>query len=225
MRATLSATLAATMLAFAAPPTVATPVISGTARVIDGDTLEIGPVRIRLHGIDAPEADQSCPRSQGGTWPCGRAAADRLAGLLARGRVACEPLERDRYGRIIARCTVSGVDPAAILVAEGLAWAFRRYSDDYALAEDEAAKIGAGIWQAATEPAWVFRASAWERASAAAPNGCPIKGNINRAGERIYHTPWSPWYARTRIDEARGERWFCDEAEALAAGWRPARSR
>jgi hypothetical protein len=34
--------------------------------------------------------------------------------------------------------------------------------------------------------------------------------------------PWSPWYARVKIDVSRGERWFCSEAEALAAGWRPA---
>lgn len=44
--------------------------------------------------------------------------------------------------------------------------------------------------------------------------------NVNRTGERIYHTPWSPWYDRTQIDETAGERWFCDEAEAIAAGWR-----
>ena len=39
---------------------------------------------------------------------------------------------------------------------------------------------------------------------------------------RIYHMPWSPWYGKIRIDEAKGKRWFCTEAEALAAGWRPA---
>jgi hypothetical protein len=55
--------------------------------------------------------------------------------------------------------------------------------------------------------------------------GCPIKGNINDEGEHIYHTPWSPWYSRTKINETKGERWFCDEAEAMAAGWRPARFR
>lgn len=64
----------------------------------------------------------------------------------------------------------------------------------------------------------------WERAAAASPRpGCPIKGNINRDGERIYHTPWSPWYERVQIDESQGERWFCDEAEAEAAGWRAPR--
>ena len=50
---------------------------------------------------------------------------------------------------------------------------------------------------------------------------CAIKGNIGKGGERIYHVPGSAWYARTRIDEARGERWFCTESEARRAGWRP----
>lgn len=51
---------------------------------------------------------------------------------------------------------------------------------------------------------------------------CTIKGNINSRGERIYHLPGSPSYDDTRIDERRGERWFCSEDEARAAGWRPA---
>jgi len=63
-------------------------------------------------------------------------------------------------------------------------------------------------------------------AAEAAPRaGCPIKGNINAEGERIDHTPWSPWYERTKINEAAGEQWFCDETEAQEAGWRAARSR
>lgn len=52
---------------------------------------------------------------------------------------------------------------------------------------------------------------------------CTIKGNINRNGERIYHTPASRWYERTVIDESKGERWFCSEEVAQAAGWRSAR--
>lgn len=53
-----------------------------------------------------------------------------------------------------------------------------------------------------------------------APPGCLIKGNINREGERIYHVPGkSRWYTRTCINRP-GERWFCSENEARAAGWR-----
>ena len=55
------------------------------------------------------------------------------------------------------------------------------------------------------------------------PGACAIKGNIGAAGERIYHVPGGEHYAATRIDVTTGERWFCTEAEARAAGWRRAR--
>ncbi len=49
---------------------------------------------------------------------------------------------------------------------------------------------------------------------------CLIKGNINLQGERIYHVYGGEWYDKTRIDLLKGERWFCSEEEARAAGWR-----
>jgi endonuclease YncB( thermonuclease family) len=52
--------------------------------------------------------------------------------------------------------------------------------------------------------------------------GCRIKGNISQSGQ-IYHVPGSPSYDQTKIDESKGERWFCTEAEARAAGWRAPR--
>ena len=90
---------------------------------------------------------------------------------------------------------------------------------DYIQAEDEARSKRLGIWQANTQTAEAFRAEKWAVAEQVSPNGCPIKGNISKNG-RIYHTPWSPWYKRTKINVGKGERWFCTEAEALASGWR-----
>lgn len=56
-----------------------------------------------------------------------------------------------------------------------------------------------------------------------AESNCPIKGNVSyKTGERIYHTPDCPYYLSTKINDAYGERWFCTEAEARAAGWRKA---
>lgn len=54
----------------------------------------------------------------------------------------------------------------------------------------------------------------------AASGGCNIKGNISARGERIYHVPGQEYYNETRIRASRGERWFCSEDEARAAGWR-----
>ena len=54
--------------------------------------------------------------------------------------------------------------------------------------------------------------------------GCKIKGNVSiDTGERIYHVPGQRYYQQTRINPRHGERWFCSEAEARAAGWRKSR--
>ena len=60
-------------------------------------------------------------------------------------------------------------------------------------------------------------------ASAFAQPGCVIKGNISSSGERIYHVPGQRYYDKTLINEHQGERWFCTEQEAMAAGWRKAK--
>jgi hypothetical protein len=70
-------------------------------------------------------------------------------------------------------------------------------------------------------PAWEFRHSKWHMAEVSTPKGCAIKGNISHGGQ-IYHVPWSPWYDKVKIDTGRGERWFCNEADAITAGWRAA---
>jgi len=59
---------------------------------------------------------------------------------------------------------------------------------------------------------------------ASAQNGeCNIKGNVSTRGERIYHVPGQRYYDETRISASHGERWFCSEEEARAAGWRRSR--
>ena len=60
-------------------------------------------------------------------------------------------------------------------------------------------------------------------ASASAAHGawsCLIKGNVSSSGERIFHVPGAQHYEETKISEQKGERWFCTETEAVAAGWR-----
>ncbi len=197
--------------------------IAGRARVLDGDTLQVGPARVRLHGIDAPELAQTCPEPGGGDWACGEAASERLGALIGGRPVVCVPRERDRYGRWVASCRVGNVDLGARMVEEGLAWAYTRYSDDYARVEARAKTTRLGLWRSATKPAWDWRKARKAAAPAQTPPDpdCRIKGNINAAGSKIYHIPGSRWYERTRVNIARGQRWFCTEADAVAAGWRP----
>jgi endonuclease YncB( thermonuclease family) len=209
--------------------------VEGIARVLDGDTIEVlrpaaAPLTVRLEGIDAPEGGQRCQRRPAGEWDCGQAATYALR-LLAEGRpVACDDLGLDRYGRTLGLCRVDGRDINAEMVRAGLAWAFVRYSAHYVPQEAEARQGGRGVWQAPTMPPWEWReqrrrdaalpASALAVASPAGPSGCDIKGAVTRNG-RIYHTTESPWYDRVRMSLGFGRRWFCSEAEALAAGWRP----
>jgi endonuclease YncB( thermonuclease family) len=204
--------------AFAAGTTGAP--VSGPARVIDGDTIDIGDVRVRLEGIDAPESGQRCKRPLIGWWACGTAATAALTKLVDGQTVTCERHGQDKYGRMLGVCSTGGQEINAWMVRQGYAWAFVRYSQAYV--QDEAAAKAArlGVWQAETQPPWEYRAGRWTAAEQQAPEGCAIKGNVTRTG-RIYHMPWSPWYARIRIEPEKGKRGFCSEAEAIAAGWRP----
>jgi endonuclease YncB( thermonuclease family) len=194
---------------------------TGEARVIDGDTLVVGGAKVRLEGIDAPEIGQTCGRSSLGEWGCGAAATTALERLVEGQSVACDSRGTDRYGRMLGVCWAGRIELNDEMVRRGHAWAFVRYSQSYVEAEGEARALKLGVWQGASEPAWVYREKRWLAEAQVAPGGCAIKGKITRNGQ-IYHTPWSPWYGRSRIEERRGERWFCSEGEAIAAGFRPA---
>jgi endonuclease YncB( thermonuclease family) len=196
------------------------PGIAGLARVVDGDTIVVGETRIRLEGIDAPEAGQTCGRSVVGWWACGTEATAALARLVEGKSIRCEPQGLDKYGRTLAVCFVGGEDVNAWMVRQGLAWAFVRYSQRYVQQEAEARARRVGVWQGQAMPPWDYRAQRWTRAEPGAPQGCAIKGNVTAHG-KIYHMPWSPWYDRIKMDPEKGRRWFCTEAEAVAAGWRP----
>ncbi|MDE0035809.1 MAG: thermonuclease family protein [Deltaproteobacteria bacterium] len=131
-------------------------ILSGLALAIDGDTLELDGVRVRLHGVDAPEYDQPC-RSGGRRWPCGREARRALAARIHGRRVACEVRDRDSYGRVVATCSVARQDINAWMVANGWALAYRRYSRAY-LAEESRARVAKrGVWRGDFVAPWKWR--------------------------------------------------------------------
>ena len=132
----------------------------------------------------------------------------------------CTPRDTDEYGRSVSVCKNGNTDINAEMVRAGLALAYRRYSNDYVDEETEAKSARRGLWAGEFTPPWDWRRES--RAETTQKSGCVIKGNINQSGERIYHLPGSDAYDRTKIDPRSGERWFCSEAEARAAGWRPA---
>ncbi len=124
----------------------AEPALVGTASVRDGDTIEIHGQRIRLQGVDAPESGQACTRPDGSSWRCGQAAALALADKIGRSPVRCESSGTDRYGRMLATCWLGGLNLNRWLVSEGHAVAYRRFSTEYAGAEEEARRARRGIW-------------------------------------------------------------------------------
>ena len=225
------------LLALALPLPASAQSVSGPASVIDGDSLTVSGVEVRLYGVDAPEGKQTCERD-GQAWPCGEAAAQQLRDLVAGKRVDCRGQGRDTFGRVLAVCSAGYGELNRTMVEQGWATAFRKYSDAYVASETRAKQAKLGIWTSTfvapedyrhahqpPEPAertarqTFARPRSAARASQAQPysGGCAIKGNHSRRGEWIYHLPGMPYYAQTRP-----EAMFCTEAQAQAAGYRRA---
>lgn len=132
----------------------------GRASVIDGDTIEIHGARIRLEGIDAPESRQICTeKATGQTVRCGQKAALFLADLLGTSTVTCTERGKDRYRRVLARCSVRGEDVGSAMVLFGWAMAFTRYSRAYVVEEEAARTAGEGLWATEFIPPWEWRAA------------------------------------------------------------------
>ena len=130
--------------------------VTGSARVTDGDSIKISNTRVRLHGIDAPERNQSCQKN-GRTWRCGSAATSRLRGMVSGREVRCKGNRNDRYGRLLAVCYVDGTDVNAAMVTAGLALAYRKYSSDYVSQERDAKRAKRGLWAGEFVAPWDWR--------------------------------------------------------------------
>lgn len=200
--------------------------IEGRATAVTGDVLRIGKTEIRLDGIDAPEPAQRCAIPGNRRWRCGDAARQMLARMTRGETVACSVSGTDDTGRALGSCQVAGKDLAESLVAGGHVFAETGLFSKYGAQEEQAQVEKVGIWRGNPERPSEYRARleeemarAWEAAKRRAPRGCPIKGNIAR-GRKYYVLPGTAEYHRVRIQTRRGERWFCSEEEAVAAGWK-----
>ena len=131
--------------------------IVGRATVVDGDTVEIRDVRIRLHGIDAPESSQRCTRTNGESQKCGQDAAFALHKKLGHRNVRCAGHKTDRWRRKIATCFLGSVDVNKWMVQQGWALAYRKYSTDYVATEASAKANRRGIWSTSFIEPWKWR--------------------------------------------------------------------
>lgn len=126
-------------------------------RVIDGDGIELAGQSVRLWGIDAPELRQECSKD-GRRYPCGEKAKEALTAFLGAAAPICETVNRDRYGREVAKCEVAGDDLAALMVRSGWAVDWPRYSKgSYAEDQDEAEAHKRGLWAGFFAAPWDWR--------------------------------------------------------------------
>lgn len=191
------------------------------ARALTGDTLRIGNALVAIDGVEAPEITQVCERGDD-QWPCGKAARDALDRMVRGRSVSCRITGEREAGIKTGVCATGEADLADKLIEDGMAfstgfffWTHRAGLERKARAEKN------GLWAGDPERPQAWREKRWAEAKQNAPDGCPIKGRI-RSGARIYVLPWSTDYGSVKLSTARGERWFCSESEAEAAGWRPA---
>jgi endonuclease YncB( thermonuclease family) len=155
----MKASSIALLLLLAGPlPAGAQENIVGQASVIDGDTVEIRGIRIRLFGVDAPESDQTCHDDDGKLYRCGQQAAIALSDFIGAKTASCAPQDIDRYGRTVAVCSVAGADIADWLVRGGRAFDWPQYSKGkYAAAQKEAERAGDGMWGGQWVLPWRYR--------------------------------------------------------------------
>lgn len=175
-------------------PTLAhSQIVIGQARVVDGDTLDIGGQRVRLLGIDAPESSQTCDR--GGTaWACGSEATAVLARLVANNSVQCEQHDTDTYGRTVATCQVRGTDLGQGLVDAGMAITLSNAPEAYTESERRRRSLKIGLWGSTFDEPHVWRAAHPQLYRAPlqarqAPSGRsvrPSQGASSYTGQRVF---------------------------------------
>lgn len=195
--------------------------------VIDGDTIDIeNDKRIRLLGIDAPERD-TCFYEESRD-----ALYDRI--LKKDIRIEKDISGTDRYDRYLRYVYLPSESPEEDdlfvnewLVREGYAFTFavapdNRYRDLLASAQEEAREAERGLWSDDCEYKAEHESekSLREQGSLPPNEECTIKGNISEKGYgKLYFLEGCPNYGRIKIDQRKGEQWFCSEKEAKANGF------
>ena len=131
-------------------------IIKGKAKIIDGDTIHIGKNKIRLHGIDAPEINQTCNINKV-IWDCGKESRKKLKKLILNQKIQCEINGVDKYKRFISECFLNNESINKYMVREGWAIAYRYYSKIFVIDENFAKKNQLGIWQGNFIEPYLFR--------------------------------------------------------------------
>ena len=140
-------------------------IISGIAKVTDGDTIRIEGKKIRFFGIDAPEKKQQCKKpwltisfiSFSKNYPCGQISTDKLKKKINNKLLICKWSNKDRYKRYIAECFKDKTNINAWMVRNGYAVAYRKYSKKFVSQEIFAKKEKLGLWSGTFMMPWDYR--------------------------------------------------------------------
>ena len=135
--------------------------ITGSARVIDGDSLVVGGKQLRLMGIDAPELRQECKLNQR-PWRCGTAARSALRELVSGRQIECRTKGLDRYQRRLAICSTDGIEVNSHMVETGWAVDFGGYASEEGLAR----RNKVGLWRGEFQFPSEWRDANWSQLSA-----------------------------------------------------------
>ena len=139
--------------------------ISGIAKVTDGDTISVNQTKIRFLGIDAPEKKQKCQK----TWlsisflsfkknyACGEVSTNKLKNKINNQFIICQWTNKDRYKRLIAECFKDKININAWMVRNGYAVAYTKYSKKFVAQENIAKKEKSGLWAGTFEMSWDYR--------------------------------------------------------------------
>ena len=206
--------------------------LATVVRVVDGDTIEVEidgeKHKVRYIGIDTPETVD--PRRPVGCYGEEASAANKalVEGLIVG--LEKDVSDTDVFGRLLRYVWLNSEEMVnAMLVREGYAQSSAyppdvRHQEIFNAFEEEARRAGRGLWGPvclATQTAPPAGSPADGACDYSGTSAAVIKGNIStNSGEKIYHLPGGGFYEQTVIDEAAGERWFCTQSQAIAAGWR-----
>jgi endonuclease YncB( thermonuclease family) len=193
--------------------------LTGRATAVTGALLRVNGTLVALNGIEAPAPKHPCLKGNGKRWSCATSATNALSRLVRAETITCDLSGRNDAGQPVGSCKAGDRDLGAELVRNGHVFAADGYFNAYAGDEEKAQSEKLGLWQGETVRPKAWRERAWEEAKRTAPDGCPIKGFV-RASGRVYSLPWSADYASGKVREVKGERWFCSEDDARAAGFK-----
>lgn len=131
--------------------------IVGEPVVVDADTIDVGKIRIRIWGIDAIETDQKS-LIDGQAWDCAGESKSKFVAHLSGKSVSCAPQDMDRFGRVVAKCSVEGTDLGEWLVSSGYAVDYPQYSSGAYADQQAQARTGKkGIWKGSFIVPWAWR--------------------------------------------------------------------